>query len=110
MDAWLDAWGNPDAAKRRERLTSCATPDVVFRDAYSATNGVEDLLANLEAIQHFFPGVSLARDGDVRLAHGTAIARWIARRDGGDPVGQGLNVYDVSPDGRFARVVGFWER
>jgi hypothetical protein len=82
----------------------------VFRDAYSATDGVEDMLANLEAIRHFFPGVTLARDGDVRLAHGTAVARWTARRDGGDPVGRGLNVYDVSPDGRFARVVGFWER
>ena len=110
VDAWLDAWGNPDAAERRDRLTSCATPDVVFRDAYSATDGVEDMLANLEAVRHFFPGVTLARDGDVRLAHGTAVARWTARRDGGDPVGRGLNVYDVSPDGRFARVVGFWER
>ena len=109
VDAWLSAWGEPDAAKRREILASCASPGVVFRDAYSATNGLEDLLANLEAVRHFFPGVTLARDGDLGLSHGTAVARWIARRDGGDPVGRGLNVYDVAPDGRFSRVVGIWE-
>jgi uncharacterized protein YndB with AHSA1/START domain len=109
VDAWLAAWGEPEAAKRRERLASCASPDVVFRDAHSATNGLDDLLANLEAVRHFFPGVSLARDGEVRLSHATAFARWIARRDGGEPAGRGWNVYDLSPDGRFARVVGFWE-
>jgi hypothetical protein len=54
------------------------------------------------------PDVTLVREGDVLLSHGTAIARWTARR-GGDPIGRGASVYDLSPDGRFARVVGFWE-
>jgi uncharacterized protein YndB with AHSA1/START domain len=107
VDAWLAAWGDPDAAKRRELLQSCAIPDVVFRDAYSATSGVDDLLANLEAIQIFFPGARLAREGEARISHGTAAADWIARRGDGSILGRGLNVYDFSPDGRIARVVGF---
>jgi uncharacterized protein YndB with AHSA1/START domain len=109
IDAWLRAWGDPDAAQRRALLTSCATDDVVFRDAYSATEGLEDLLAHLQAVQFFMPGVTLARDGDVRLSHGTALARWTATRADGAAAGTGTNVYDLSPDGRFARVVGFWE-
>jgi uncharacterized protein YndB with AHSA1/START domain len=108
VEAWLAAWGETDAEKRRSLLESCALPGVLFRDAYSATEGIEDLLANLDAIQHFMPGVTLGRDGDVLFSHGTAIARWTARR-GSDPIGRGANVYDLSPDGRFARVVGFWE-
>ncbi len=108
VDAWLAAWGEPDAGRRRELLESCAIPRVVFRDANSATSDLEDLLANLEAIQIFFPNTTLARDGEVRLSHGTAAARWIARQ-GGSELGRGLNVYDLAPDGRIARVVGFWE-
>ena len=109
VDAWLRAWGEPEAGQRRALLASCATPDVVFRDAYSATEGLEDLLAHLDAVQVFMPGVTLSRDGDVRLSHGTALARWTATRADGAVQGKGINVYDLSPDGRLARVVGFWE-
>ena len=110
VDAWLAGWGHPDAGRRRDLLRSCATPDVLFRDAFSATAGLDDLLANLEAVQHFMPGIVLTRDGDVGLSHGTAIARWIAKRQTGEALGRGTNVYDLSPDGFFSRVVGFWER
>jgi uncharacterized protein YndB with AHSA1/START domain len=109
VDGWLGAWGNPDAARRRELLETSASRGVVFRDAYSATEGIEDLLAHLEAVQVFFPGVGLARDGDVRVSHGTAIADWVARKQGGEALGRGRNVFDFGPDGRISRVVGFWE-
>jgi uncharacterized protein YndB with AHSA1/START domain len=109
VDAWLRAWGDPDPAARRAALESCATPDVSFRDAYSLTNGLSDLLAHLEAVQIFLPGIRLARDGDVRVSHGTAVARWTATGPNGAAVGRGLNVFELAPDGRIAGVVGFWE-
>ena len=109
VDAWLAALGEADPEKRRRLLESSALPGVVFRDAHSATEGMEDLLANLDAVQRFMPGVILSRNGEVFLSHGTAIARWTAKRASGDPIGRGTNVYDLAPDGRFARVVGFWE-
>lgn len=109
VDAFLRAWGDPDPATRRRLLESCAAPGIVFRDLYSATEGLEDLLANLEAIQMHMPGVRLSRDGDVRLSHGTALGRWIATKQDGETLGRGANVYDLSPDGKIARVVGFWE-
>jgi uncharacterized protein YndB with AHSA1/START domain len=108
VDAFLRGWGEPDAATRRTLLESCASPGIVFRDPYSATEGLDDLLANLQAVQRFLPGVTLARAGDVSLSHGTAIADWKASR-AGESLGHGTNVYDLSPDGRIARVVGFWK-
>ena len=108
VDAFLRAWGNPDAADRRRLLESCAAPDIAFRDAFSATNGIEEMLANLEAVQIHMPGMTLVRDGDVRQAHGTAIAGWTAQGPDGSPRGRGTNVYDLAPDGRIRRVVGFW--
>jgi uncharacterized protein YndB with AHSA1/START domain len=109
VDAFLRAWGEPDAKARRALLESCATPGIVFRDAYSATEGLEDMLGNLEAIQVFMPGMTLSRSGEVRLAHGTAIAFWTAKKENGDPAGSGVNVFDLSPDGSIARVAGFWD-
>ncbi len=110
VDAFLRAWGEPDGKTRRELMESCATPGIVFRDAYSATDGLDDMLANLDAIQLFMPGMTLVRSAGVRHAHGTAIAPWIAKKENGDPAGTGINVFDLSPDGRIARVVGFWDR
>ena len=108
VDAFLRAWGEPDANRRRSLVESCSAADIAFRDAHSATDGVEDLLANLEAVQVFMPGVTLARDGDISLSDGTAIAGWKAIGQDGKEMGRGTNVYDFAPDGKLARVVGFW--
>ena len=110
VDAFLRAWGDPDAQTRRDLMESCATPGIVFRDAFSATEGLDDMLANLDAIQVFMPGMTLSRSGEVRRSHATAIAPWTAKKENGDPAGTGINVFDLSPDGRIARVVGFWDK
>ncbi len=109
VDASLAAWGEPDAGRRRALLEPAVTPEVVFRDAFSATEGLDDLLANLEAVQMHMPGATLSREGETRMSHGTALARCVARGSDGQPLGRGVNVYDFSPDGRIARIVGFWE-
>jgi len=110
VDAFLRAWGEADSAARRALLESCAIEGIVFRDAFSATDGIEEMLANLEAVRLHMPGVSLVRSGDIRAAHGTALVGWVAQRNGGEAIGRGTNVIDFAPDGRIARVVGFWDR
>jgi uncharacterized protein YndB with AHSA1/START domain len=107
VDDFLRAWGDPDAAARRRLLEGCAAPGIVMLDAFSATSGLEDLLANLDAIQVFMPGLRLKRQGEVRLSHGSALAAWVIEKDDGTQMGAGSNVYDLSPDGKIARVVGF---
>jgi hypothetical protein len=110
VDAFLRAWGEPDPATRRELLESCAAPGMVFRDAFSATDGFDEMLANLESVRIHMPGVSVTRSGDVRLAHGTALVTWTARKGSGEEAGRGTNLVDFAPDGRIARMIGFWDR
>jgi uncharacterized protein YndB with AHSA1/START domain len=109
VDAFLRAWNEPDAARRRELLESCAAKRLVFRDAFSATDGIEEMLANLDAMRVHMPGVSLVRSSDVRVVHGTALVGWTAQKDS-QPIGHGSYVVDFDADGRFERVDGFWER
>ncbi|HEV8268908.1 MAG TPA: SRPBCC domain-containing protein [Thermoanaerobaculia bacterium] len=107
VDHLFRAWAEPDVEARRKLLESCVTADVDFRDPYSATSGLEDLIPHITAAQFFMPGVVLARDGDLKQCQGTAVARWTATK-AGNVVAKGMNVYELAPDGRIRSVVGLW--
>ena len=108
VDAFFAAWSETDEARRRAALRAVATEDVAFADAFSCTAGLDDLVAHLGAAQVHMPGTMLVRSGDVRLCQGTALVDWVAKGPDGAPRGRGTNVFDLSPDGRLARIVGFW--
>jgi uncharacterized protein YndB with AHSA1/START domain len=107
LDAFFAAWSEKDEARRRTALATIATDDVAFADAFSSTAGIEDLVAHLSAAQMHMPGVVLERNGDVRQCQGTALADWLAKGPDGAPRGRGTSVFDLAPDGRIRRVIGF---
>lgn len=108
IDAFFGAWNQADEEERRRLLVAAATDDVEFHDAFSCTAGREDLVAHLAAVQRFMPGMTVARDGEVKECQGVAIAPWTARAADGSVRGQGTNVFDFAKDGRIRRATGFW--
>ena len=76
IDRWFDLWSETDASARERTLRDIATSGVKFRDRFSMTDGVEDLVPHIGAAQRFMPGFALTRDGDVRHCQGTALADW----------------------------------
>jgi uncharacterized protein YndB with AHSA1/START domain len=108
VDRYFAAWSEEDEARRQGELRATATEDVVFKDAFSCTEGLLDLAAHLAAARTHMPGVRLQRDGEVRQCQGTAIVDWQARAADGQERGRGTNVFDLAPDGRIMRVVGLW--
>ena len=109
VDRYLATWSETDAGKRRQELEAIATDDVAFKDAHSCTSGRDDLVAHLAAAQIHMPGIRLVRDGEARLCQGTVMADWTAQGADGKSKGRGTNVFELRPDGRIARVVGFWK-
>jgi uncharacterized protein YndB with AHSA1/START domain len=107
-DRLLAVWSEPDATRRDAELASIATPQIVFRDAFSCTSGIGDLAAHLAAAQMHMPGMTLERHGEVRQCQGTALVDWIAKGPDGVPRGRGTNVLELAPDGKIERVVGIW--
>jgi uncharacterized protein YndB with AHSA1/START domain len=107
VDAWLKAWSDPDATSRAIVLGNIATQAVAFRDRYSATNGIDDLLAHITAAQRFMPGVQLERDGDVHQCQGSAFCNWNATANG-KAAGRGTTFFALDADGRIESVTGFW--
>jgi hypothetical protein len=66
------------------------------------------LLGQIAATKIFMPGMVLRRVGDPALSHGHALVRWEVRDAQGAVQGAGTNAVSFAPDGRLARVVGFW--
>jgi uncharacterized protein YndB with AHSA1/START domain len=109
-DAWFEAWREPDPAVRAQALGRIAVPDLRFRDRFSSTEGLGELLPHISAAQRFMPGIRMERRGDVRHCQGTALVDWAALTGDGQERGVGTSVFVFAPDGRIDSVVGFWKR
>jgi uncharacterized protein YndB with AHSA1/START domain len=107
VDAWFDAWSDPDGERRAATLARIASAAVRFQDRFSAIEGVEDLQSHLAAAQRFMPGLRMAREGDVRHCQGTVLAEWVARSTDGTERARGTNVFTFA-NRRIDSVVGFW--
>lgn len=104
-DAWFALWTEPDAATRTATLERIATPGIQFRDRYSCLEGIAEVETHIGASQRFMPGVALERRGKVRHCQGTALADWVALKDGKEMMA-GTNVFVFGPGGKFASVTG----
>ena len=110
VDRWFAAWSQPDAGVRNEALDRTVSPGVTMRDQFSAIEGLPEVVEHLAAVHRFMPGMTIAREGAVRLCQGMVLADWIARNAEGHERGRGTNVFTLTPDGRIDAVTGFWGR
>jgi uncharacterized protein YndB with AHSA1/START domain len=108
VDGWFAAWGIPDASARTAALTAIAHPSLRFHDRFGATESVDDLVPHIGAAQHFMPGMTITRDGDLRHCQGTILANWKAAGPDGQARGGGTNVFILNADGQIVAVTGFW--
>lgn len=107
VDAWFDAWVIADDTARESSFARIAGPQVQFRDAYSALEGLAELVAHSGAAQRFMPGIRLRRKGEVRHCQGTVLADWIAVDASAKERMTGTNVFVFGGDGRITSVSGF---
>jgi hypothetical protein len=84
-------------------------PDVTFHDPFAAVSGRDDLDGHIAASQRFMPAAWIERVGEPARSHGNALVRWQIHDAGGRVTGKGVIAVAFGPDGRMARVVGFWE-
>jgi uncharacterized protein YndB with AHSA1/START domain len=108
VDAWFQAWSATDVGKREQILVPVVAPDVRFRDRFGLIDGLADLIAHVDAVQRFMPGVRLQRRGDIRHCQGTVLADWVVVGGDGQERESGTNVFVLGADGRVESVIGFW--
>lgn len=103
---WFDAWNDRNDDTRIETLRRCCSEDVVFRDDWTAMQGVELLGLHISNCFRFMPDWELKPTGDVRICRGEALVGWESRGPGGAEL-RGHNHLMVDLDGIIRRVVGF---
>ena len=103
--AWVAAWNEPDAAKRRALLVNAVASDMRFRDAHGDVYGLDELLGHIGAVHQFMPGAHLEARGTLRRSHDTALADW-AITAGDKTLMTGTNVIRFGSDAKIADVVG----
>ena len=108
VDAWFAAWAESNDDARLKSLTSVADTAVTFRDRFSHTDGLADLMPHIAAAQRFMPGIRLQRRGEIRRCQGTTLAEWVAVSADGQERGSGTNVFSFDANGRINAVTGFW--
>jgi uncharacterized protein YndB with AHSA1/START domain len=109
VDAWFDAWVEPDDAKRRAAFAAIAADGVTFGDRYSCLAGIDELTHHAGAAQKFMPGMKLHRQGDARHCLGTSLVEWTVPGPEGKTLAQGSNVFRFDADGKIVDVVGLWK-
>ena len=107
VDAWFDAWADPNANSRSATFTRIASPGILFGDRYSSLESLPDLLAHVTATQHYMPGIRMTRAGEVRHCQGMVLADFTAASADGTPVMRGTNVFVFGPSGMLESVTGF---
>lgn len=110
VDAWFRAWAEQNDNARRQAFAEIAVPEVRFRDRFSMTDGLEDLVAHTGAAQRFMPGIRLERRGEAHQCQGTVLVDWVALKAGGEERARGTSVFAFGADGRIESVTGFWGR
>lgn len=108
VDEWFATWLEQDGEARRERLSAIATSHVRFRDRFSLIDGLDELNAQIGAVQRFMPGLRMERRGEVRQCQGLVLAEWVALSTDNQERGRGTNVFGFGPDKKIEAVTGFW--
>lgn len=110
VEAYVDAWNERDAGRRRAGITRTFCHEATYRDPVMSSDGPAGIDAMLAAVQAKFPGFVLKRTS--RIDHHGAHVRfnWSLGPSAGPSVVEGVDFCELSADGKLASVVGFIDK
>lgn len=108
IDTYFAMWRATDEAERAELVARVFADGGRHVDPHADAVGHEGLVAMLAGVHAVYPGFAIDRTSGIDQ-HGAQLRfSWQLTAADGTPVVAGLDVAELAPDGRIARVVGFW--
>lgn len=108
IDTYCEAWSEPDPVRRAALLAEVTSDDVVYIDPRASVSDRAGLAAHIATILANRPGARVVRITEVDAHHGLARFGWRVIQADGTRLPESVDVVELAPDGRLARVVGFF--
>ena len=108
VDGYLDAWTEPDPARRGELIAQVWAEDGRLVDPPLTGEGHDGISEMAAAMQQHYPGHQFRRTSGVDAHHDYLRFAWELVGPDGAVALTGLDVGELAGDGRLKRITGFF--
>ncbi len=105
---YCDAWNEPDPVRRRDVLGRVWEETGTYTDPNVHLSGREALVDYIGVVLERYPGSRITGTSRVDAHHGLARFAWRRILADGTPLPEGLDVAEVTSDGKLSRMIGFF--
>jgi hypothetical protein len=105
---YMAAWNEPDDVARQALLEQCWNDGGVYLDPTVSLSGRDALDRHIATVQARRPGARLEFMSGVDVHHNVARFLWRLVRADGTCGDTSIDFGEVGPDGRLAKIVGFF--
>lgn len=108
VDIYVEMWRTTDGAQRAELVSRAFTPDGRHVDPMADAVGHDEIGEVVGNVHAAYPGFTIERTSGIDQ-HGDQLRfAWELTGADGTPIVTGLDVAELSADGRLSRVASFW--
>jgi hypothetical protein len=108
VEQYLAAWNEVNASERRKLLEKCWTETGTYIDPNVELSGRDALSRHIANVQAGRPGATLEFMSGIDVHHNVLRFEWRLIRADGTPGATSIDFGELGPDGRLARIVGFF--
>jgi hypothetical protein len=108
IPAYVAAWNEPDPANRKALLEQAWADDGIYIDPVTDVKGRDGLDATIAGFHAQQPGARIDVTSGIDRHHNQVRFKWDFVGADGKVAISGIDVGEIAPDGRLARIVGFW--
>ena len=108
VDTYLAAWSEPDATRRATMIESAWAADGQLIDPPLAGKGHDGISEMAATMQAHYPGHTFRRTSGIDTHHEHLRFSWELVGADGTVAVAGVDVGDITTDGRLQRITGFF--
>ena len=108
VDAYFAMWNEDDPVARAALIEQAWAADGAYRDPLLAADGHDALGEMVETVHQHYPGQRFARITAIDEHNGFARFGWHLAGDDGTVTVAGLDVAELTEDGKLRRITGFF--